>query len=53
MFTDTMESDVMSKQGNKYAQVFATQFGWTPVYPMAKKSNALHYAKKAGRCDIS
>jgi hypothetical protein len=40
MFTDTMESDVMSKQGNKYAQVFATQFGWTRVYPMAKKSNA-------------
>jgi hypothetical protein len=40
MFTDTMESDVVSKQGNKYAQIFATQFGWTRVYPMAKKSNA-------------
>jgi hypothetical protein len=34
-----MELDVMSKQGNKYAQVFATQFRWTRVYPMAKKSN--------------
>jgi hypothetical protein len=36
-----MDSDIVSKQGNKYAQVFANQFGWTRVHPMAaKKSNA-------------
>ena len=40
MFTDTLESAVISKRGNRYAQVFATPFGWTRVHPMAKKSNA-------------
>ena len=42
MFTDTLESTVASKRGNKYAQIFATQFGWTRAYPMAKKSDAHH-----------
>jgi hypothetical protein len=40
VFTDTLESAIPSKRGNKYAQVFATPFGWTRVHPMAKKSNA-------------
>ena len=40
VFTDTLESVVPSKRGNKYAQVFATQFGWTRVFPMAKRSDA-------------
>jgi hypothetical protein len=40
VFTDTMESSVVSKRGNQYAQVFATPFGWTRVYPMKKKSDA-------------
>ena len=40
VFTDTLESAVRSKRGNKFAQVFATNFGWTRVHPMAKKSNA-------------
>jgi hypothetical protein len=40
VFTDTMESSVVSKRGNQYAQVFATPFGWTRVHPMMKKSDA-------------
>ena len=40
VFTDTLESFVPSKRGNKYAQIFATQFGWTRAFPMAKKSDA-------------
>ena len=41
MFTDTLESRVTSWFcQNKYAQVFATRFGWVRVYPMKKKSDA-------------
>jgi hypothetical protein len=40
VFTDTMESSIVSKRGNQYAQVFATPFGWTRVHPMKKKSDA-------------
>jgi hypothetical protein len=35
-----MESSVVSKRVNQYAQVFATPFGWTWVHPMKKKSDA-------------
>ena len=43
MFMDTtLESKVISWfwQRNRYAQVFATCFGWVWVYPMQKKSEA-------------
>ena len=41
MFTDTLESRVVSwKRQNRYAQVFATRFGWVRVYPMKRKSEA-------------
>ena len=40
MFTDTMFADARSKRGNKCAQVYCTNFGWTRVYPMKSKSQA-------------
>ena len=40
VFTDRMESGVMSKQGNRYAQAFCTQFGWARMHPMNQKGNA-------------
>jgi len=36
-FTDTLEASQVSwLRQNKYAHVFATQFGWTRVFPMKK-----------------
>lgn len=41
MFTDTMEAQSKSWfRGNRYAQVFATRFGWARAFPMKKKSEA-------------
>ena len=41
MFTDTLESKVTSwHRKNRYAQVFATRFGWVRVFPMRTKSAA-------------
>ena len=40
MFSDTLFSSIVSKDGNKCAQVFCTDYGWTRVYPMKKKSEA-------------
>ena len=41
MFTDTLKAKVKSwYRQNLYAQVFATRFGWTRVFPMKKKSDA-------------
>ena len=40
MVTDTMFSNIMSKRGNKWAQVYCTNFGWSRVYPMKKKGDA-------------
>jgi hypothetical protein len=41
VFTDTLETSVPSWHWQKrYAQVFATSFGWIRVYPMKKKSDA-------------
>ena len=41
MFTDTLQAKTVSWfRQNKYAQVFATRFGWVRVYPMRKKSDA-------------
>ena len=38
-FTDTLISGMASKRGNKYAEVFATDFGWAQAYPIKKKSD--------------
>ena len=41
MYTDTAEANVVSYfRKNKYAQIFATRFGWVRVFPMQKKSDA-------------
>ena len=40
MFTDTLESSVPSWfRQNQYAQVFATIFGWSRVFPMRHKAD--------------
>ena len=42
MYTDTLDAKtvVLSKRGNKYAQVFATRFGWYRAFPLKTKSEA-------------
>ena len=41
VFTDTLESPVPSWfRQNRYAQVFATRFGWSRVFPMRRKADA-------------
>ena len=39
-FSDTMQAGVVSKRGNKYAQAYCTQYGWTRCYPIKTKSEA-------------
>ena len=38
LFGDTLESSVISRRKNRYAQVFGTSFGWTRAYPVRLKS---------------
>ena len=33
-------SGTVSKRGNKYAEIFATDFGWARAYPMKRKGEA-------------
>ena len=40
LFGDTLLDKTKSKHGNKYAEVFATKFGWLRVFTMAKKGGA-------------
>ena len=40
MFCDTLIAGTSSRRGNKYAQVFATNFGWCHIYPLQLKSQA-------------
>lgn len=41
VYGDTLIAKVPSwKRGNKYAQVFATRFGWARAYPMRSKGDA-------------
>ena len=41
MYTDTLDAKtVLCKRGNKYAQVFATRFGWYRAFPLKTKSEA-------------
>ena len=37
VFGDTLIAGTISKRGNKYAEVFATNFGWTHAFPMKRK----------------
>jgi hypothetical protein len=38
MFTDTLYSTFLSRQGNKAAQVFGTNFGFVRAFPMKLES---------------
>ena len=40
LYTDTMYSTVESHKGNKAAQVFCTQNGWSRAYPLKKEADA-------------
>ena len=40
LFTDTMIAGRKSARGNKYEQVFATNYGWSRSYGMARKGDA-------------
>ena len=41
VFTDTLESKTVSwRRRTRYAQVFATRYGWVRVFPMQHKSDA-------------
>ena len=35
-----MTAGTISKRGNKYAEVYASTFGWARIFPMKKKSEA-------------
>ena len=40
MFTDTLLAGTASQRGHKFAQLFATSYGWSRTIPMTKKSDA-------------
>jgi hypothetical protein len=40
MFTDTMYSTILSRQQNKAAQIFCTDFGFVRAFPMKLESEA-------------
>jgi hypothetical protein len=40
LFTDTMYSNILSRQGNKAAQVFFDGAGWGRAFPMKKEKEA-------------
>ena len=40
MFTDTLLAGTASQRGQKFAQVFATSYGWSRNTPITKKSDA-------------
>lgn len=39
MFSDTLFSSTASNRNNKCAQVYATNFGWSSIYPMQRKGD--------------
>ena len=40
LYSDTMFTNTVSRRQNKMAQVFASDFGWSRVYPMQAKGEA-------------
>ena len=40
LYTDTLQAKVLSRRGDKYAQVYCTSFRWSRALPMKKKSEA-------------
>jgi hypothetical protein len=39
VFHDTLKANVVSLRGNKCCEIYATDFGWSRVFPMAKESD--------------
>ena len=39
-FADTMLAGIVSRRGNRYAQVYSTKFGWSRAHPMKRKGDA-------------
>jgi hypothetical protein len=40
MYTDTMYSTILSRQMNKAAQIFCTDFGFVRAFPLKKEKEA-------------
>ena len=40
VFSDTIFATTVFKRGNRYAQVYATDFGWARAFPMSVRSEA-------------
>ena len=40
VFHDTMFANIKSLRGNKCCEIYATDFGWSRAFPMAKESDA-------------
>ena len=40
MFTDTLLAGTASQHSHKFAQMFATSYGWSRTIPMTNKSDA-------------
>ena len=40
VFNDTMQAGNVSRRGNRYAQVYSTEFGWSRAHPMKRKGDA-------------
>ena len=40
VFSDTTFDSTVSRKGNRWEQVYATDFGWTRAFPMASRSEA-------------
>ena len=40
MYTDTLKESVLSRQQERYAQVFSASIRWVQAFPMKKKSDA-------------
>ncbi len=51
-FTDTMFAGTPSCSGNKYAQVYATSFGWARAHPMTRKGEAHETLSLLFHCDL-
>ncbi len=51
MFSDTLFSGPVSRQGNKMAQVYATSFGWAPAHPMKRKGDAHETLSLVFQCE--
>ena len=40
VLTDTVQAGTVSRRGNRYTQVYSTEFGWSRAHTMNKKGDA-------------